>query len=194
MSDDPLRTKTDGGGLDLRGPLSRTIPVIKVAFRPQSRLLEEKVRNTILRLKEGGVTFGTGSFASVRTMEGFCHFPNIDALTGNRSELEDNSFTVIDHDPSRRSFCISGEGEGTIAMEISWFCLRAFPEDVLVIGIPTDDGKGGNVPEGTQERLEHYLGLLREWKTSRKVASSGYSLFRGQDIKVTAEQLTDVRK
>jgi hypothetical protein len=187
-------TKANGEGLDLSGPLSRTIPTIKVAFRPQSRLLEEKVKNAILRLKEGGVTFGTGSFASVRTMEGFCHFPNIHALTGNRSELENNSFTVIDHDPCRRSFCISGEGEGTIALEISWFCLRAFTEDVLVIGLPTGDGKSGNVPEGTQERLEHYLGLLKEWKTSRKVASSGYSLYRGSDLKVTAEQLTDERK
>jgi len=189
MSDDPFGTMKGGGGLDLMGPLSRTIPVIKVAFRPQSRLLEEKVRNVIVRLKDEGVTFGQGSFASVRTMEGFCHFPDIVALIREGSELESRSFTVIDHDPSRRTFCISGEGEGSTALEISWFCLRAFPEDVLVIGSPDENEKDDHVPEGVQERLDHYLGMLRAWKGSRTIASSGYALYRGQDLKVTSERL-----
>jgi len=194
MSDDPLRMKTGGGGLDLRGPLSRSIPTIKVAFRPQNRLLGEKVGNAVHRLKDEGMLFGPGSFASVRTMEGFCHFPDLRALTDERSELESTSFTVIDHDPTRRSFCISGDGEGSIALEISWFCLRAFPNDMIVIGLPADDEKSENVPEGPQERLEHYLGMLRDWKLSQNIKSSGYVLYRGPDLKVTADQLKGCSK
>ena len=191
MNGDLLELNRKNRGLEPMGALSKTIPTIKVAFRPQERLLGEKVQNLITRLSKDGVQFKEGSFASVRTMGGFCHFPDLPTLLKVKGHQDLPSFTVIEYDPIRRAFIINGDGQGSLALEISWYCFRAFPDDVLVLGLPSSTKEGNDVTERDDDRIRNYLGMLKAWKGQSRTDFLGFSLLKAKNLDVDAENLIE---
>ncbi|MGA1793470.1 MAG: hypothetical protein ACMUHM_05930 [Thermoplasmatota archaeon] len=172
-------------GLSDHTPLGSRIGRVKVAVRPPDPVLLEKLQTGIMELSERGVKVPEGSSMAVRSIDGFYYIPD---LTGSLGTPDPEIVSIINYDPVRRTFILSGNGSVDDTTELFWFAFEAFGKDhVLFKG-----GIAGGVyrsPDDLDQRLEFNLGILRSWKESNTLRSDDRFLWRGPDLQALFEMI-----
>jgi hypothetical protein len=150
---------------------------MKVGMRPPDIPLIDKIEEIISEVKERGGAIPGGSSLSMRSMEGFVQIRNLDL----RSINNDSILRVIEHDPSRGTFLIGGDGEADITTEISWYVLRAIPSVDVLLFVPKSNVEGnddeidevGGPPRARSARIDMMLRTAAEIKESDEVIIFG---------------------
>lgn len=165
-------------GLSAETPLGSRIGGIKVAIRPPDPILMERLSRGLKDLASKGVKVPDGSSLAIRSIDGFYYFRD---LAASSSDPASNVVSIVNYDPVRRTFILSGNGVVDDRCELFWFAFEAFPEDHVLF-----HSSGDLVPDGSldllEERLSFNFGILKSWNKENSLKNGAVFLFRGRDL------------
>ncbi|MBN1389511.1 MAG: hypothetical protein JXA22_02600 [Candidatus Thermoplasmatota archaeon] len=165
-------------GLSDETPLGARIGRVKVAVRPPDPVLMEKISEKFKEMSSNGVKIPRGSSLAVRSIDGFYYLR--DAGYSMKDPLSD-VVSVVNYDPVRRTFILSGNGEVDDGGELFWFAFEAFPEDNVLFHVP-EDPQGLVAPDDQKERISFNIGILERWRDTRSMKDSSGSFWRCKDL------------
>jgi len=168
--------RTDG--LVDNTPLGARIGIVKVAIRPPDPMLLEKIQTGLKELKDKGIVLPESASMAVRSIDGFYYFRDLKASMG---PSEADLVSIVNYDPVRRTFILSGNGTVDDVGELFWFAFEAFDNDHVLFR----EGKGEThfrSPDDMDQRVEMNLGILRSWKEEHLVRIKDQVLWRGPDL------------
>ncbi|MGA1820908.1 MAG: hypothetical protein ACMUIG_00115 [Thermoplasmatota archaeon] len=168
-----------GDGFAPVGPFKGRPTFIRSALRPVDPRISIRIDEMIRNLRSGGVKDDPGISIGIRSLDGYyTNGSNITLLQIKGEELLD----IINFDPTREVFMISGEGQADISAELLWFGFEAFPDDSTMC-IAGESGTWPMViPEKSDDRIDLALDILRKWKQNKCAVINGYRFFRGSAI------------
>ncbi len=167
-----------GKGLQLPGPLTGQISTLKVGIRPPDLPLIEKIRDLLREVEESGGTVPGGSSLSIRTIDGFVQIKDLKNISMDIGA----TVRVIEHDPSRGTFLVGGDGEADLITEISWYVLRALPGVHVLLFIPNDNGPL-DTPRDRSKRISQMLDVARMVKEEDEVILNGLKIVKLSSLK-----------
>ena len=166
------------GGLKDQTPLGGRIGVVKVAVRPPDPLLMERIADGLDEVISRGVKIPGGSSMAVRSIDGFYY---IRKLQGSVRGSEPGVVSVVNYDPVRRTFILSGSGEVDDAGELFWFAFEAFVEDSVLFLDPGENGPFC-LPDGLKGRVSKNLNILKDWNKKNPRREDTCLMWRGRDL------------
>jgi hypothetical protein len=172
-----------GEGLTPPGPLSGSISTMKVAVRPPDIPTMDRVSDLVGRLKKKGEEIPPGSNLCIRVIDGFIQFKLLtDGIIPPSSVLR-----VIEHDPSRGTFMVSGEGRADIVTEMAWYSFRAMPDYHVLLFIDKGEEKvNKREHKGTgverHNRIEEMLDLAKKLNEEETAERFGYKILKSRTL------------
>jgi hypothetical protein len=178
-----------GDGLVPPGPLSGGISTMKVAVRPPDIPAMEKISDLLVRMNRRGFNFPGGTSLFIRSIDGFIQFRDMSG-----SNISENSLLrVIEFDPSRGTFIVSGENEADITTEMAWYSLKALEEVNVLLFFPTS-GEQAGMPEDVprENRIKRMLTLARSLKESESLDLFGYRILKSRTLEEMESILVEI--
>jgi len=175
-------------GLADNTPLGARIGMVKVAIRPPDPILLDRLQVGIKELKEKGIHLPESSSLAIRSIDGFYYFRDLKETPGRS---DNDLVSIVNYDPVRRTFILSGNGDVDDTGELFWFAFEAFESDHVLFR----EGMGGadfHSPDDMGQRVEMNLGILRSWKEERLVRIKDQLLWRGPDLDSFIEMVQEV--
>ena len=172
-----------GKGLQLPGPLTGQISTLKVGIRPPDLPLIERIRDLVKEVEESGGTIPGGSSLSIRSIDGFIQIKDLKNISMDTGA----TVRVIEHDPSRGTFLVGGDGEADLITEISWYVLRALPDVHVLLFIPYGDGSL-DLSKDRSKRISQMLDVARLVKEEDEVILKGLKIVK----LISLKELKDV--
>jgi hypothetical protein len=168
----PLSSKD---GLTDHTPLGSRIGRVQVAVRPPDPVLVEKLQEGLKEISRSGPDLPGNSSLAVRSVDGFYFIRSLDALI---SSVQPEMVSVVNYDPARRTFILSGKGEVNDLCELFWYAFEAFTTDSILFH---DRGSGGDLqaPDQMDERVSFNISRLQEWKVHRVMEEGSSVYWRG---------------
>jgi len=161
------------GGLDGIGPLRGKVSSVRVGFRPNEPLLEERIAGIFLNLRGYAPPEGLSISLGVRSVDGFF----VTAMGSAPMKGEVRLVRVLDYDPIRQVFLVAGTSDPDLWAPVFWFGFKVFISD----GIICSYGKGSEdpgMPEEPEHRNRLLLSLMSEWKEGNPQEFKGRTLYR----------------
>lgn len=171
-----------GQGLAPPGPLSLRSSTMKVAVRPPDIPIMDKISELMGILKEKGIVMPSASSICIRSIDGFIQFK---VLT--EKEIPPSSvLRVIEFDPSRGTFIVSGDVDADLVTEMAWYVLKALPDIHLLLFIPLQgeevDKDQSSLPMDKEGRIRMMLDLASRLKEKDRVEIHGYEIIEGRTM------------
>lgn len=173
---DEGKNELSGDGFAPVGPFKGRPTFIRSAMRPVDPRISIRIDDLVRSLKRGGLSGGIRISLGIRSLDGFYTNRAESNLLDIRGE---GMIDIINFDPVREVFMVSGEGRADISAELLWFGLEAFPDDFILCITQVDGGWPMNIPEKSDDRIEWSLDILRKWKKKRISTIGGYRFYRG---------------
>ncbi|MEA3558395.1 MAG: hypothetical protein U9R75_03990 [Candidatus Thermoplasmatota archaeon] len=167
-------------GLTRRSPLEGGIGMVQIAVRPVDPILVEKLRDGLKEIEGLNKKLMWGSSLGVRSIDGFHYFPDLVSIARDPSVL---SMSIVQYDPVRRTFLISGSGSsGNAEMELLWYAFEVFRSDQIILMFRSAEGGELHPPEQMDGRVNYFLSRIDGWKDSTVLKTDGMVLWRGADL------------
>jgi hypothetical protein len=178
---DPLGKKN---GLSDRTPLGSRIGMVQVAVRPPDPVLMERIADRFKELAEKGIQPPSTSSIAIRSVDGFYFISMLERMVKG---LEPKIVSVVNYDPARRTFILSGSGEVNDLCELIWYAFEAFTSDSVIFH---DAGSEIDLraPDQMDERVSFNISKLQIWKDDPILEDGSRLLWRGKGI----DQLIDL--
>ncbi|MBN1538942.1 MAG: hypothetical protein JW939_02270 [Candidatus Thermoplasmatota archaeon] len=165
-------------GLSGDTPLGSRIGGVKVAVRPPDPILMERLSKNLRDLASKGVKVPDGSSLAVRSIDGFYYFRD---LMASSRDPASGVVSIVNYDPVRRTFILSGNGEVDERCELFWFAFEAFREDHVLFH-SSGDLYPDSRPELLEERISFNIGILQKWKEQNPLKEGTVFLSRGRTL------------
>ncbi len=170
-----------GQGLAPPGPLSLNNSTMKVAVRPPDIPVMDRMSELMESIKEKGVVIPSASSICMRSIDGFIQFK---VLT--EKEIPPSSvLRVIEFDPSRGTFIVSGDVDADLVTEMAWYVLKALPDIHLLLFIPLQGGEvdpNKSLPMDREGRIRMMLDLASLLKDKDRVEFHDYEIIEGRTM------------
>jgi hypothetical protein len=186
MDKDDDRTPI-GEGLTTSTPLGGRIGKVQVAVRPPDPILIERITEGIDELGKKGIELPLRSSLGVRSVDGFYHFRSLRDIG---TKVQPDVISVVNYDPVRRTFILSGKGELNDISEFIWFAFEAFPMELIIFHSGTEDEEFTS-PDQMDERVSFHLSKLRIWKDHQVLDEGSGFFWRGKKLEELFEFLEE---
>jgi hypothetical protein len=167
-----------GSGLSTDMPLGSRIGRIQVAVRPPDPFLVEKITDRIKEIKKKGIHLPENSSLAIRSVDGFYY---IRSMTTLDSAGESQIVSIVNYDPVRRTFILSGNGDLDDLCEFYWYAFEAFTMDLVIYHTSGSDEEFRS-PDQMDDRVSFNLSKLKVWKDERILEEGSHLFWKGKGL------------
>jgi hypothetical protein len=167
-----------GNGLSMDMPLGSRIGRIQVAVRPPDPFLIERITDRVKEIKKMGILLPEDSSLAIRSVDGFYY---IKSMTTLDSAGEPEIVSIVNYDPVRRTFILSGKGELDDLCEFYWFAFEAFLMDLVIYHTSGTDEEF-RAPDQMDDRVSFNLSKLKVWKDEQVLEDGSHIFWKGKGL------------
>jgi hypothetical protein len=175
-------------GLTDNTPLGARIGRVQVAVRPPDPVLMDRIKETIGDAIEKGTILPLNSSLAIRSVDGF-YF--IEDLNGFLKGPDTKIVSVVNYDPVRRTFILSGSGEVNDLCELIWYGFEAFTTDTIIFYTRGDQDPIKS-PDQMDARVSYNISRLTLWKDGPLLKEGSSFLWRGSTLEALVEVLRTI--
>lgn len=167
-----------GDGLSTDMPLGSRIGRVQVAVRPPDPVLIERITDRLKEIKGKGISIPDGASLAVRSVDGFYYIRSLNKIDLN---LEPDIVSIVNYDPVRRTFILSGNGELDDVCEFFWYAFEAFSTDMILFHSNTSGDKF-KAPDQMDARVSFNLSKLQVWKDDQLMEDGTHIFWKGTGL------------
>lgn len=174
-------------GLSDNTPLGARIGRVQVAVRPIDPVLMERIGERFREISEKGIEVPKGASLAIRSVDGFYYVPTIGSLsTDDLARV----VSIVNYDPVRRTFILSGSGMVDDLCELFWYAFEAFPSDTMIFH---DGGSEEEIraPDQMDARVSFNISRLHMWKEQEIMVENSRVFWRGRTLNGLMEFLIE---
>lgn len=164
-----------GDGLSTDMPLGSRIGRVQVAVRPPDPVLIERIGDRLKELKEKGISIPDNSSLAVRSVDGYYYFRSLNTLGSDKGS---DIVSIVNYDPVRRTFILSGNGVLDDLCEFFWYTFEAFSTDMMIFH-SNSSNEDFRAPDQMDERVSFNISRLQSWRDSDILEDGPHIFWKG---------------